>query len=206
MQKNVHFYEPSAGHGLSHDPFNAIIAPRPIGWISTVNIERRANLAPYSFFNAFNYTPPIIGFSSVGYKDSVKNIESTGEFCWNLVSSDLAEAMNKTSAQVASDVDEFELAGLTKKPGKVVGAPMVAEAGVVMECKKTQIVQLQDHTGSLCDTWMVFGEVMGVHIHSSLIKDGVYNTVAGKPVQRGGGAGDYFSVAEVNKFFMSRPE
>ncbi len=102
---DIHFYEPKVGHGLAHDPFNAIIAPRPIGWISSKSKEGKLNLAPYSFFNALNYTPPIIGFSSVGDKDSLKNIKATGEFCWNLVSKPLVEAMNQTSAPLAADED-----------------------------------------------------------------------------------------------------
>lgn len=205
MPKDVHFYEPAAGHRMAHDPFNAIIAPRPIGWISTQDENGVANVAPYSFFNAFNYTPPIIGFASVGYKDSLRNIEQTGQFCWNLVSESLAKAMNQTSAQVEAGVDEFSLAGLTKAQGTCVDAPYVAEAGVVMECRKTQVVRLCDQHGADCDTWMVFGEVVGIHIDNELIVDGVYQTVLGKPVLRGGGAGDYFTVSDALKFTMSRP-
>src|SRR5512133_3291340 len=113
MLDNSHFYEPRLGHGLPHDPFNAIVGPRPIGWISTHSTQGALNAAPYSFFNAFNYTPPIVGFSSIGYKDSVRNIEQTGESVWNLVTRPLAAAMNQTSAAVAPEVSEFALAGLT---------------------------------------------------------------------------------------------
>ena len=112
MSTPRHFYRPEAGHGLKHDPFNSIIAPRPIGWVSTTNAMGQVNLAPYSFFNAFNYQPPIIGFSSIGLKDSARNAQQSGEFCWNLVSRSQVEAMNKTSAMVSSDTDEFEIAGL----------------------------------------------------------------------------------------------
>ena len=115
-----HFYQPSQGHGLAHNPFNAIIAPRPIGWISSLNSKGIANLAPYSFFNAFNYTPPIIGFSSTAYKDTVKNVEETREFCWNLVSAEQATAMNITSVTVPPDTDEFELANIAKGESQVV--------------------------------------------------------------------------------------
>ena len=100
MSDAFHFYEPRDGHGLPHDPFNAIVGPRPIGWISSCTTDGALNLAPYSFFNAFNYTPPIVGFSSVGYKDTVRNIEQTGEFAWNLVTRELVDAMNRSSAQV----------------------------------------------------------------------------------------------------------
>lgn len=205
VTNKTHFYEPASGHGLAHDPFNSIIAPRPIGWISSVNEHGVANLAPYSFFNAFNYTPPIIGFSSTSYKDSVKNIIATGEFCFNLVSQPLAEQMNKTSAVVASDVDEFELAGLAKAASRTVNVPHVAASGVVMECKKTQVIQLQDQHGNVCDAWMVFGEVTGVHIREELIEDGMFSTLKANPLLRGGGPGDYYTISEQNKFVMKRP-
>jgi len=112
----THFYRPSEGHRLRHDPFNAIVAPRPIGWISSLSADGVRNVAPYSFFNAFNYTPPIIGFSSTGYKHSVRNIAETREFTWNLVARRQAEAMNATSATVPADVDEFQPAGLDRAP------------------------------------------------------------------------------------------
>ena len=111
--RTLHSYEPRKGHGLPHDPFNAIVGPRPIGWISTCNAQGALNLAPYSFFNAFNYTPPIIGFASIGRKDSLSNIEATGEFVWNLATRPLAEQMNQSCAAVAADIDEFALSGLT---------------------------------------------------------------------------------------------
>ncbi|QJR80692.1 flavin reductase family protein [Alteromonas pelagimontana] len=205
MQSNYHFYEPVLGHRLAHDPFNAIIAPRPIGWISSKGRDGNTNLAPYSFFNAFNYTPPIIGFSSVGYKDSVRNIEQTGEFCWNLVTRPLAEQMNQTSAMVEMHVDEFELAGLEKTPSKKISVPHVAQSPVVMECKKTQIIQLADKRGHPCNSWLVLGEVVGVHIREDLLTDGIFQTTVAQPVLRGGGAGDYFTVSEENRFEMMRP-
>src|SRR3954466_12289249 len=134
-QGDLPFYEPRNGHGLKHDPFNAIIAPRPIGWISSRGAAGHVNLAPYSFFNGFNYHPPIIGFSSTSWKDSVLNIQETGEFVWNLATMDLAKQMNATAAHVAPEVDEFTLAGLTAVPGKLVNVPRVAESPVSFECK-----------------------------------------------------------------------
>src|SRR5258706_14036947 len=107
---DFHVYEPRLGHGLPHDPFNSVVGPRPIGWISTRDREGRLNLAPYSFFNGFNYEPPIIGFASIGFKDTVRNIRETGEFVWNLATRPLAEAMNVTSAMVPPEVDEVALA------------------------------------------------------------------------------------------------
>lgn len=205
MSDNYHYYEPCNGHGLAHDPFNAIIAPRPIGWIASQDNAGQVNLAPYSFFNAFNYVPPIIGFASVGYKDSVRNIEQTGEFCWNLVSEPLMEKMNQTSASVEQDVDEFDVGKLKKAPSRCVAVPHVAESPVIMECKKTQIVRLKDKAQQEVDTWMVFGEVVAVHINKAMIEDGVYQTVAGQPVLRGGGTGDYFTIDESGKRIMPRP-
>lgn len=111
-----HSYEPRLGHGLPHDPFNAIVGPRPIGWISTQSATGATNLAPYSFFNAFNYVPPIVGFASIGYKDTVRNVQATGEFVWNLATRDLAEVMNQSCAAVPPEVSEFNLTGLTPLP------------------------------------------------------------------------------------------
>lgn len=206
MPDQTHYYEPSQGHGLPHDPFNAIIAPRPIGWISSQDASGQLNLAPYSFFNAFNYVPPIIGFASVGYKDSVRNIEQTREFCWNLVSAPLMDKMNQTSAKVGSEVDEFALSELATGASRVVRVPHVQASPVVMECRATQIVQLNDQANQPVDTYMVFGEVVGVHIDKQFLKDGVYQTAAAQPMLRGGGSGDYFTVTEANKRVMSRPD
>ncbi len=103
----MYFYQPSQGHGLPHDPLNAIIGPRPIGWIASQDAEGQRNLAPYSFFNCFNYRPPIIGFASSGWKDSVRNIVETKEFVWNLATRPLAMAMNETSASIPHHEDEF---------------------------------------------------------------------------------------------------
>ena len=201
----MHFYEPRHGHRLPHDPFNAIVGPRPIGWISTRSNEGALNLAPYSFFNAFNYTPPIIGFSSIGYKDSVRNIEQTGEFGWNLVTRELADAMNQTCAPVAHGVSEFELAGLTPRDGTMITAPCVAESPVSFECRCTQIIQLTNTGGEQLKTWLILGEVVGVHIAETLLKDGVYDTANAGPILRGGGPADYFSIGAEQLFRMYRP-
>ena len=201
----MHFYEPRNGHGLRHDPFNAIIAPRPIGWISTCSEDGKPNLAPYSFFNAFNYTPPLIGFSSLGEKDSLRNARATGEFVWNLVSQPLAEAMNQSCAPVPYGVNEFELAGLETAPSRLVRPPRVAASLVAMECKVTQIIQLQSHAGTALSTWLTLGEVVAVHIDESLIQDGIYQTAKGHPVMRSGGPGDYFTLDPDHLFRMTRP-
>ncbi|SFR53954.1 NADH-FMN oxidoreductase RutF, flavin reductase (DIM6/NTAB) family [Marinobacter daqiaonensis] len=206
MTEDRHFYQPAEGHGLAHDPFNALVAPRPIGWISSRDRNGVLNLAPYSFFNAFNYHPPIVGFSSIGYKDSVRNAEETGEFCWNLVTRSLSEAMNETCAHVGPEVDEFTLSGLTPKPSRVISAPHVAESPVTLECRVSQVFQLTGADGQKADTWMVFGEVVGVHISRHLIRDGIYDTAAAEPVLRGGGPADYFTVGPEQKFQMHRPK
>ncbi|MBO9471263.1 flavin reductase family protein [Endozoicomonas sp. G2_2] len=205
MSDHVHFYEPRNGHGLAHNPFNAIVAPRPIGWISSLGREGTRNLAPYSFFNAFNYTPPIVGFASVGYKDSVANIEATGEFAWNLASKPLAEQMNASCEAVDPDVDEFELAGLTPEPSRVIDVPRVAETPVSFECRLSQLLRLTGADGSETDTWLVLGEVVGVHIARHLLVDGVYDTAAGEPIMRAGGPADYFAISANNLFRMHRP-
>ncbi|MEP6390230.1 MAG: flavin reductase family protein [Halioglobus sp.] len=206
MPESRHFYEPSQGHGLAHDPFNSIVAPRPIGWVSSQDSDGTLNLAPYSFFNAFNYRPPIVGFSSIGYKDSVRNMAATRSFCWSLATRSLAEAMNETSASVTPDVNEFQLAGLTPRQSQVIEVPHVAESPVSFECVVTQVVQLKDAGGGDLDTHVVFGEVVGVHIDTDLIQDGVYDTVAAQPIMRGGGLADYFTISEEARFRMNRPE
>ena len=206
MTTNTHFYEPSAGHGLAHDPFNALVAPRPIGWISSRSRDGVLNLAPYSFFNAFNYTPPLVGFASVGYKDSVRNIEETGEFGWNLATRPLAEAMNQSCAAVGPEVDEFQLAGLTPEPSRVIGVPRVKETPVSFECRVSQVLRLTGADGTETDTWMVFGEVVGVHIARHLLKDGVYQTADAEPILRGGGPADYFGISPDTFFQMYRPK
>jgi flavin reductase (DIM6/NTAB) family NADH-FMN oxidoreductase RutF len=201
-----HFYEPKHGHGLAHDPFNAIIAPRPIGWIGTRSADGIPNLAPYSFFNALAYRPPTVGFASERRKDSVANIEATGVFTWNLATRALAEAMNLTSATVDPEIDEFALAGLTATPGRIVDAPLVAESPVVFECRLSQIVPLTTADGAPMTNLFVIGEVVAVHIDRGLITDGVYITTAARPIARGGGPADYFEIGEAARFQMRRPD
>ena len=205
MPDAIHFYEPRLGHRLPHDPFNAIVGPRPIGWISSCSPTGALNLAPYSFFNAFNYTPPIVGFSSVGYKDSVRNIEQTGEFAWNLTTRTLAEAMNQSCAAVPPEINEFELAGLTPAPSRLIAVPRVLESPVSFECRLTQLLQLQGVDGIKVPTWLVLGEVVAVHISESLLKEGVYDTAGAGHVLRAGGRGDYFTVGPEQLFRMYRP-
>jgi flavin reductase (DIM6/NTAB) family NADH-FMN oxidoreductase RutF len=205
LREDRHFYEPAKGHGLPHDPFNAIVGPRPIGWVSTIGADGSINLAPYSFFNAFNYTPPIIGFCSNTAKDSLRNARETGEFVWNLATRDLGAAMNESCAMVPYGMDEFELAGLEKAPARLVKPPMVASAGVNFECKVTEIVQMKSHTGKQVQAWLVLGEVVAVHIRRDLLKDGVFDTFGAGIILRGGGPSAYAEIRPDSRFDMKRP-
>lgn len=198
------FYEPlKRNHGLPHDPFKAIVAPRPIGWISSVSASGNVNLAPYSFFNGVATFPPMVMFSSESRKDSVANIEETGEFVCNLATWDLRDAMNKTSAHVPPQVNEFELAGLTQAPSNLVKPPRVAESPCALECKATQIVQMRDPDGRPQQNFVVFGQVMGIHIDERFIKNGILDAAALKPIARLGYR-DYSVVTEL--FQMTRPD
>ena len=205
-EKDLHFYEPKNGHGLKHDPFNAIIAPRPIGWVSSRDAKGHVNLAPYSFFNAFCYHPPIIGFSSTTWKDSAANVQETREFVWNLATMDLAKQMNASAAHVARDVSEFEIAGLTAVPCKLVNVPRVGESPVAFECKLIEIMQLRGANGQKAQAWLTLGEVVAVHINKDFIKDGVYQTALARPIVRAGRKGDYFEIRPDALFEMTRPD
>ena len=206
IETDFHSYRPSEGHGLPHDPFNAIVGPRPIGWVSTRSAQGINNLAPYSFFNAFNYIPPIIGFSSTGYKDSVRNIEETGEFVWNLTTQPLAEAMNASCQHFPPEVDEFERAGLTPVESQWVKPPRVGESPVAFECKLTRLIQLQGVDGKKANTYLVLGEVVGVYIAKRLLKDGIYDTANAGHILRGGGPADYFTIGPEQLVKMRRPD
>ena len=198
-----HFYEPSAGHRLPHDPLKAIIAPRPIGWISSVDAEGRVNLAPYSFFNMVSDDPPMVMFSSNGWKDSVRNVSETGEFVANLAVRFLAEQMNLTSAAVGPEVDEMELSDLEKAPSVLVKPPRVAAAPAALECKCVSIQRLRGLGDVESSNYMVIGQIVGVHIDPAFLRDGIFDTAGAGPLGRCGYRGDY---AEVTSLFeMVRP-
>lgn len=201
-----HFYRPVDGHRLPHDPLNAIVAPRPIGWISTRSEAGIRNLAPYSFFNLINYRPPLIAFSSSGWKDTVENIEKTGEFVWNLATRAQAEALNASSASVEAGVDEFDLAGLDALPSSVVKPDRVAGSPVHFECRLTQLIRLEDKEGETLDQWLVIGEAVGIHIDEAMLDDGIYQTARPRPITRGGGPADYFEIGPEALFRMKRPD
>ncbi|EOF4702092.1 flavin reductase family protein [Klebsiella oxytoca] len=202
----MYFYQPSHGHGLPHDPLNAIIGPRPIGWIASLDSSGQRNLAPYSFFNCFNYRPPIIGFASSGWKDSVQNIVETKEFVWNLATRPLAVAMNETSASIPRNEDEFSRARLTPAASRIVSAPRVAESPVNFECRLSQCIQLTTADGMAVESWLVLGEVVAVHIDESLLEEGIYQTAKAQPILRAGGPSAYYGIDESLRFDLVRPD
>ncbi len=203
MAQNTHFYDPQGNTGLPHDPFKAILAPRVIGWIASRSARGVINLAPYSFFGAFSANPKIIGFSSEGYKDTIKNIEETGEFTWNFTSRHLATAMNQTAAPVPEDVNEFELAGLTQAMGRNVSVPYIEESPAALECKLIQVLRLTGLDGQQTGNWVAFGQVVGVHIRKEFLIDGKFDLLAAQPVMRAGYRGDYVEIGGM--FEMLRP-
>jgi flavin reductase (DIM6/NTAB) family NADH-FMN oxidoreductase RutF len=172
-------------HGFAVDPFKALVAPRPIGWISTLAPNGIANLAPYSYFNAMSQNPHYVVFGSGGYKDSLRNIEATKEFAVNMATYDLREAMNKTSANAPPNTDEFDLAGLAKAHCQLIKVPRVAESPACLECKLHRIIELPDDEGKVSD-WMIVGRVIGIHIDDRFIVGGRVNTAAMQPIARMG--------------------
>lgn len=199
------FYEPKNGHGLPHNPFNAVVSPRPIGWISTRGANGQDNLAPYSFFNAVAYVPPQVMFASTsakddrdGTKDSVGNIRENGVFAVNIVEYAARDVMNKSSGGWDRDVDEFALAGIDKADCATIDCPRVANAPATLECKLTQIVQLPGEAN-----FAVFGEVTGVHLRDDCIVDGRFDVTTFNPLTRLGYR-DYSVIREV--FSLERPD
>jgi flavin reductase (DIM6/NTAB) family NADH-FMN oxidoreductase RutF len=190
-------------HGLPHDPFKAIVTPRPIGWITSMSRKGEVNLAPYSYFNALSTRPPIVCFSSEGQKDSIAFVEETREFVCNLSTWDTREAMNVSSAPYARGVDEMRAAGLTPAASRLIKPPRVAEAPCAMECKLLQIVTLKDLAGRPLDRHVAIGQVVGIYIDDRFIKNGFLDTAAMKPIARCG-YNDYAVVEAV--FAMTRPE
>jgi flavin reductase (DIM6/NTAB) family NADH-FMN oxidoreductase RutF len=197
------FYDTAKNdHGLPRDPFKAIVAPRPIGWITSVSAQGEINLAPYSFFNAVSDAPPIVLFSSEGPKDSLVFVRETREFVCSLATFELRAAVVATSAQFARGVNEMEQCGLTPAPCRLVRPPRVAAAPCALECKLLQIIDLADLEGKPSHRHVVFGQVVGVHIDDRFIKDGRLDTAAMAPIARCGYT-DYSVVERV--FAIARP-
>ena len=173
-------------HGLRHDPFKAIVAPRPIGWIGTKGRDGSLNLSPYSFFNAVSDRPKLVMFSSSGRKHSLKNAEETGVFTASLASRHLAERVNASSAAVAYGVSEFDLAGLTAKTAELIDAPYVAEAYTALECRVTEIIQPKGLDGEEAEAFIVFGQVIGIHISEEILRNGRIDMSLARPIARMG--------------------
>ncbi len=173
-------------HGMAHDPFKAIVAPRPIGWIGTKGRDGSFNLSPYSFFNIVADRPKLVMFASTGRKHSLKNAEETGVFTASLASRHVVDKVNASSAPVDYGVNEFELAGLTSAIGQLVDAPYVAEAHAVLECRTTEVIQPKGIDGEMADTFMVFGQVVGIHISETIIRDGRIDMALSRPIGRMG--------------------
>ncbi|WP_018899906.1 flavin reductase family protein [Rhizobium sp. 2MFCol3.1] len=190
-------------HGLAHDPFKAIVSPRPIGWIGSKGRDGTLNLAPYSFFNAVSDRPKLVMFSSSGRKDSYRNASETGEFTCNFVSRNLIDKMNMSSAAVAYDVDEFALSGLTPKKGELVDAPYVAEAFAVLECKVTEIIEPKSLSGEPSENVTIFGQVVGIHIDEAILRDGRIDMGLARPVARLGYM-DYSESSDVFELFRPK--
>lgn len=199
------FYRPQDGHGLPHNPFNALITPRPIGWISSRAADGTNNLAPYSFFNGVAYTPPQVMFASTGAKDdqpdtkdSLANIEETGVFCVNIVAFEMRDAMNATSATLPKGVDEFDHAGLTAVDCDTINCARIQGAPAALECRLTQIVTLPGQANRVA-----FGEVTGIHLRDDCLKDGIFDVTSFQPLARMGYR-DYSVIRDV--FSLARPD
>src|SRR5918993_3808068 len=190
------FYAVSEGHGLPHDPFKAIVTPRPIGWITAVSRRGEINLSPYSFFNAVSDNPHMVAFSSDGRKDAVTFVEETGEFVCNLATFELRDKMNLTSAPLPRGESELDKAGLTAAPSRLVKPPRVAEAPAALECRWLQAVPLVPLRGGEPRYFMEIGQVIGIHIDDRFLVDGLLDTAATRPIARAG----------YRDYFVSTPE
>lgn len=189
-------------HGLPHDPFKAIVAPRPIGWIGAISGRGEVNLSPYSFFNAVSSRPHIVMFSSEERKDAVAFIEETGEFTCSLATKALARQMNMTSAPLPRGQSEFGHAGLAMAPSKFIRPPRVAASPAALECKLLSVQQLVDLDGQAIPRWMVLGQVVGIFIDEAYLRDGRFDTAGANPIARCG----YADYAEVESLFsITRP-
>lgn len=191
-------------HGLRHDPFKALVAPRPIGWITSIGADGVVNLAPYSFFNAVSDMPKMVMFSSNGKKDSLRNIEATGEFTCSMVNQALCDQMNLSSATVASDVSEYTLSGLDAAPSLVVAPPRVASSPAALECRLWKVLELP-HGPDEPTHYVIFGHVVAVYVDERFVQEGIVQTAAMRPLARMGYM-DYAVVTPETSFALPRPE
>ncbi|MGO6684394.1 flavin reductase family protein [Rhizobium leguminosarum] len=192
-------------HGLAHDPFKAIVSPRPIGWIGSKGRDGSINLAPYSFFNAVADRPKLVMFSSTGRKHSQRNAAETGVFTCNFVSRDLAEKMNLSSAALPYGDSEFDFAGLTPKQAELIDAPYVDEAFAVLECKVTEIIEPKTLSGEPSENVLVFGEVVGIRIDEAIVRDGRLDMSIARPLARMGYM-DYSEGSDVFEMIRPKPQ
>ena len=198
------FFEPQSRDRtlFPHDPFKALVVPRPIGWISTVSAKGEINLAPYSYFNAFSSNPPIVGFSSEGDKDSSTFAMETGEFVWSMATWELRDPMNASAASLARGQSEFQHARLETAASRLVKPPRVAASPAAFECRVTEVVKLKDLDGQDSGRRLVLGRVVGIHVDEQFVKAGRVDSAAMRPIARGGY--DEYSVVE-RVFSMPRP-
>jgi flavin reductase (DIM6/NTAB) family NADH-FMN oxidoreductase RutF len=197
------FYEPrKKNHGLRHDPYLAIVGPRPIGWITSMSLKGEINLAPYSFFNSVSSDPPMVMFASDGRKDTIDLVEESREFVCNLAVWDLRDQMKETSWTHRRGENEMIAAGLESAPSTMVKPPRVKASPCALECKWLQTLRLTDVDGNLASRFIVFGQVVGIHIEEKFIKDGLLDTTAMKPIARGGYR-DYFVMTDEARFSLS---
>jgi flavin reductase (DIM6/NTAB) family NADH-FMN oxidoreductase RutF len=200
------FYEPrKKNHGLPHDPYNAIVGPRPIGWITSVNLKGDINLAPYSYFNSVSTDPPMVMFASDGRKDTIEFVEETGEFVCNLAVWDLRAHVKDTSLTFPRGMNEMEVVGLEATPSVLVKPPRVKASPCALECKWLKTVQLKDIDGNPAPRFIAFGQVIGIHIDENFIKDGFLDTGAMKPIARAGYQ-EYFVTTADARFFLKYTE
>jgi flavin reductase (DIM6/NTAB) family NADH-FMN oxidoreductase RutF len=199
------FYEVQAGHGLAHDPFKAIVAPRPIGWVTAMSARGEVNLSPYSFFNIIAERPHLVAFSSQGRKDAMTFAEEGGDFVCNMATWDLHQEVNETSAPFLRGENEMSATRLKAGPSRLVRPPRVAASPAALECLWVETIALKAADGAEAGFHLVIGEVVGIHIDDSLIVEGFVNTAAARPIMRGGYR-DFFTLDPGSRFSMERPK
>ena len=199
-----HYFATADHHGLAHNPLKAIVGPRPIAWVSTLSREGVGNLAPYSFFNLISDHPPMLMFSSAGYKDTVRNIAETGAFSLSLVSRAHAAGMSLSSRDFPPEIDEFDACGIQRMACRAIQPPAVAGSPVILECRAVEVKQLADLEHRPLDMWMVIGQIIGIHIARTCLTDGLYRTERANPVLRGGYTDEYWEIGDTGKFLMER--
>jgi flavin reductase (DIM6/NTAB) family NADH-FMN oxidoreductase RutF len=197
------FYEPEKkNHGLPHDPYTAIVGPRPIGWITSISTTGEVNLAPYSFFNSVSNDPPMVMFASEGRKDTISLVEETGEFVCNLAVWELREQVKKSSWSFPHGTNEMEVVGLEASSSVIVKPPRIKASPCALECKWLKTIRLDDIDKKPTSRLIAIGQVVGVHIDERFIKDGLLDTAAMKPILRAGYQ-DYFIAAECVRFSVA---